>query len=151
RARARSPCRQPALARRALSRMQGSTASAIAANRFGFGARAGELAAIGGDGREWLRAQLLARPPLLAAPQLPPSAGILAAALELRREIQGARKAGALSDTSDGAAVEEAQQARQVQQRLPQFLKPIYTAEVTARFAQAVATERPFVERLTLF
>ncbi|HKD54019.1 MAG TPA: DUF1800 domain-containing protein [Steroidobacteraceae bacterium] len=131
--------------------MQGSIASAIAANRFGCGARAGELAAIGGDGRDWLRAQLLAGPPTLAAPQLRSSAGILAAALELRREIQGARKAGALSNTSDDAAAEATQQAQQVLQRLPQFLKPIYTAEVTARFAQAVASERPFVERLTLF
>ena len=35
-------------------------AAAIAANRFGLGARPGELAAIGGDGRDWLRAQLKA-------------------------------------------------------------------------------------------
>jgi uncharacterized protein (DUF1800 family) len=32
--------------------------SAIAANRFGLGARPGELAAIGGSGPDWLRAQL---------------------------------------------------------------------------------------------
>src|SRR5215475_3362115 len=95
--------------------MQGSFEAAIAANRFGLGARAGELAAIGGDGRDWLRAQLLAGPPTLAAAQLRSSAETLAAALELRREIQGARKAVVLSNTSDDSA-EGAQQAQQVQQ-----------------------------------
>jgi uncharacterized protein (DUF1800 family) len=59
---------------------------------------------------------------------------ILASALRLRRDIQAERKAG-----------------EDVQQKLPQFLKPIYVSEVTARFAAAVATERPFVERLTQF
>jgi uncharacterized protein (DUF1800 family) len=125
--------------------------SAIAVNRFGLGARAAELAAIGGNGRDWLRAQLLAGPPLLTAPQLRPSGEILAQALELRREIQGARKVAVSVNTAaaaDGAAAEVAQQ---VQQRLPQLLKPIYTSEVTARFAQAVTSERPFVERLTQF
>ena len=32
-----------------------------------------------------------------------------------------------------------------------QFLKPIYVNEATARFAEAVASERPFLERLTQF
>ena len=61
--------------------------SAIAANRFGLGARAGELGTIGGDGRDWLRAQLRAGPPTLTAPQLRSSAEILAQAFELRHEI----------------------------------------------------------------
>src|SRR5262249_12068735 len=38
-----------------------------------------------------------------------------------------------------------------VQQRLPQFIRPIYGTEATARFRQAVLTDRPFVERLTQF
>ena len=69
--------------------------SAIAANRFGLGARPGELAAIGGGGRDWLRAQLAGAPPQLAAAGLRSSTDILAAALELRRELQAARKADA--------------------------------------------------------
>jgi uncharacterized protein (DUF1800 family) len=123
--------------------------SAIAANRFGLGARPGELASIGGHARDWLRAQLLAGPATLAAAQLRSSTEILAAALELRREIQGARKAVLVTNNASDAA--GAEFAQQVQQRLPQFLKPIYTAEVTARFAQAVTSEQPFVERLTHF
>src|SRR5215469_9988799 len=134
--------------------MPESFETAIAANRFGLGARPGELASIGAHGRDWLRAQLLAGPPTLATAQLRSSTEILGEALELRREIQGARKAGVLTNsTSDKSTTDDAaaEVAQRVQQRLPQFLKPIYTAEVTARFAQAVASERPFVERLTQF
>src|SRR5256886_13063152 len=36
-------------------------------------------------------------------------------------------------------------------QALPQFLRPIYLSEVTARLRAAVATERPLIERLTQF
>jgi uncharacterized protein (DUF1800 family) len=108
--------------------------STIAANRFALGARPGELGSIGGAGRDWLRAQLTAAAPVLSGGQLASSAAILGQAFALQREIQAQRRSG-----SD------------VQQKLPQFLKPIYAAEATARFAQAVTTERPFVERLTQF
>ncbi|HET9329509.1 MAG TPA: DUF1800 domain-containing protein [Steroidobacteraceae bacterium] len=113
--------------------------AAIAANRFGLGARPGELAAIGGGGRDWLRAQLAGAPPQLAAAGLRSSTDILAAALELRRELQTARQADA-----PGAAADPLQ-------KLPQFLRPIYAGEVTARLQQAVTSERPFLERLTQF
>jgi uncharacterized protein (DUF1800 family) len=106
----------------------------IAANRFGLGARPGELASIGGDGRDWLRAQLTGEPPAITDAQLASSAQVLGQAFALQREIQQARRAGA-----------------DVQQKLPQLLKPIYMGEATARFRQAVMTERPFVERLTQF
>jgi uncharacterized protein (DUF1800 family) len=125
--------------------MQESFLSAIAANRFGLGARPGELASIGTQGRDWLRAQLLAGAPRLASAELRPSAQILAEALQLRREIQGARKAGVFANTQGNTADDAAQQ------RLPQFLRPIYVSEVTARLQQAVSTGQPFVERLTQF
>lgn len=108
--------------------------STIAANRFGLGARPGELASIGGDGRDWLRAQLRHSPPAIADPQLASSADVLGHAFELQHEIQEARRSGG-----------------DVQQKLPQFLQPIYKNEATARFEQAVATDRPFIERLTQF
>ena len=69
--------------------------AAIAANRFGLGARPGDLAAIGGDGREWLRTQLRGAPPLLQSTELRGSQQILAEALELRRDMQQERKADA--------------------------------------------------------
>ena len=122
--------------------MPASIASAIAANRFGLGARPGELALIGGDAHEWLRAQLRAPAPALAAPGLSSSAQILAQALELRRESRAQREAQ--SAGSAGAPEDTVQ-------RLPQYLRPIYTLEVTARLQHAVSTERPFLERLTQF
>jgi len=118
-------------------------AAAIAANRFGLGARAGELALIGADARGWLQAQLRGPPEALLGPQLRDSAQTLAQALELRRELRAQRKQQAAAAAS--AADEPAAQ------RLPQYLRPIYIAEVTARLQHAVSTERPFVERLTQF
>jgi uncharacterized protein (DUF1800 family) len=123
--------------------MRDAFTAAIAANRFGLGARPDELAAIGNDGPDWLRAQLPAPPPMLAADGLRPSQQILAEALTLRRQIAAGRKQAAGGDAAQAQA--------NLQQRLPQFLRPIYSAEATARFAQAVATDRPFVERLTQF
>ena len=111
--------------------------SAIAANRFGLGARPGELAAIGDNGPDWLRAQLLGAPPVLVSGELRTSQAVLAEALALRREIEALRKA---QPAQDG-----------VQQKLPQFLQPIYRSEVIARFQQAVVSDRPFLERLTQF
>jgi uncharacterized protein (DUF1800 family) len=123
--------------------MRDALTAAIAANRFGLGARPGELAAIGDNGPDWLRTQLLAPPPTLAADGLRPSQQTLAAALTLRREIEAARREARTAD--------DAQTQENARQRLPQFLRPIYTAEVAARFGQAVATDRPFIERLTQF
>ncbi len=118
--------------------MQQPFASAIAANRFGLGARPGELAAIGADARGWLHAQLAGEAPLLADGALRSSADVLTEALALRHEIQGARKAG------DAAQLDALQ-------KLPQLLRPVYIAEATAHFGQAVSTERPFIERLVQF
>jgi len=111
--------------------------SAIAANRFGLGAQPGELTAINGNGRDWLRAQLKGSPPGINDAQLRDSSDILAQALDLRREIRESRVSAAAS----GAAL----------LKVPQLLRPIYVSEVTARFRQAVTTDRPFIERLTQF
>ncbi|MBV9345295.1 MAG: DUF1800 domain-containing protein [Gammaproteobacteria bacterium] len=111
--------------------------AAIAANRFGLGARPGELERIGSAGADWLRAQLRGGPPLLAADELQEAAQTLREALALRRELQAERRAAA-----DVAAA---------QQRLGAFLRPIYAAEATARLRAAVGSERPFLERLVHF
>jgi len=124
--------------------MPDSFAAVIAANRFGLGARPGELSLIGADARGWLRAQLQAPPPALAAADLRSSAQTLSQALALRREIQAQRRA-----QSANAGVNAGEDP--AQQRLPQFLRPIYTAEVSARLQQSVSTERPLLERLTQF
>jgi uncharacterized protein (DUF1800 family) len=125
--------------------MQQRFTAAIAANRFGLGARPGELSSIGGEAREWLRAQLKSAAPVIGPAQLRSSQQILASAFDLRREQQAARKAAATT------GAEEETQAAAALKKVPQFLRPIYLEEATARLQLAVTTERPFVERLTQF
>jgi uncharacterized protein (DUF1800 family) len=119
--------------------------SAIAANRFGLGSRPGDLDAISGNGRDWLYAQLKDAPPRVSDAQLRTSSDILVEALDLRREIRASRQAAAAA-TADTVVAQTA-----VLMKVPQLLRPIYMVEATARFKQAVSTDRPFVERLTQF
>jgi uncharacterized protein (DUF1800 family) len=124
--------------------------SAIAANRFGLGARPGELAAIAGSGPDWLRAQLDGPTPQITAAGLQSSASILAQVYELRRAIRAVRLGGAATPNGGRAAVGSAA-AIGAFKKLAQVVRPIYLAEAGERFRESVATARPFVERLTQF
>ena len=115
-------------------------AAAIAANRFGLGARPGELARVGSDARAWLSAQLAGGAPRLQGSELRASADILSQALQLRRERRDAR-AGSAEQNADAAVV----------MKVAQLYKPIYVDETTARIREALTTDRPFIERLTYF
>ncbi len=117
--------------------MTANIEAAIAANRFGLGARPGELAGLAGGAREALVAQLR-QAPLLDAAALRSSADVLAEAIALRAER---RKAG---DDDATAQVQVALKLRQV-------YRPIYIDEALARFRAGVASERSFVERLVQF
>jgi uncharacterized protein (DUF1800 family) len=114
---------------------------AVAANRFGLGAKPAELAQIGSQPRDWLYAQLSGSAPLLTGPELHSSADTLARGLDVRRELRAAKRAAAAADTNAVAAV----------MKIGQVYRPIYVAEATARFREGVTTDRPFVERLTYF
>ena len=116
--------------------------SAIAANRFGLGARPGELATIGGSGRDWLRAQLDGPAPEIADDGLQSSAAILTQIYDLRRAIRAARAGGGATDSAAAIGALE---------KLPQLIRPIYQAEAGARLRESVSTDRPFVERMTQF
>ena len=118
---------------------------AIAANRFGLGARPRELTVIGADGRDWL---------LCAAHH--------GAAARRRRaaSLRGHPRAGSGAAAADpgGAAQRLAGQCNRERrrdrggiQKLPQYLQPIYVSEVTARLGAAASSERPFAERLVQF
>jgi len=115
--------------------------AAIAANRFGLGARPGELAHIGNDPVGWLRAQLQGAPPGVGGAGLRSSADIIAQSLDLRREIRQARRE---AKNGDAAAL-------QAVTKLPKLFRPLYIAEATARFQHAASTDRPFLERITQF
>jgi uncharacterized protein (DUF1800 family) len=121
---------------------------AVAANRFGLGARPGELDRIGSQPREWLSAQLTGNPPLLVDSELRNSADILSQALEARRELREAKRTAAAqkasSDSDSASAVASVT-------KVGQIYRPVYITEASARLRQAVGTDRPFVERLTQF
>lgn len=131
--------------------MRESIESAVAANRYGLGARPGELAAVARQGpRRWLDAQLAGGPPLLDDPELRSTADILTDAFEIQRERRAAR--AALASEGGGAGSRNAG-AREVGavMKLGQLYRPLYVAEATARLREAIATDRPFIERLTHF
>jgi len=113
------------------------TAAAVAANRFGFGAREGELATIASDPRGWLTAQLKNTPAAVATAGLQDSASILARVQELRR----ARRGGQASSEEQLAAFK----------KIGELYRPIYVSEATARLRAGVDSEQPFIERLTHF
>jgi uncharacterized protein (DUF1800 family) len=130
--------------------MDSGLSAAIAANRFGLGARPEDLAAIGGSGPDWLRAQLQGPAPEIGGEGLLSSADILTQIYDVRRAIRaqrlrGMRRRAAKNGSGDAAATAAAFK------KLPQLIRPIYLAEAGARFRQSVSTQRPFIERLTQF
>jgi uncharacterized protein (DUF1800 family) len=124
-----------------------ANAPAIAANRFGLGARPGELAHIGSEAQGWLSAQLRGGALQINDPELRSSTDILAQALDIRRQEKAARAkivTTAMESKPDAPAPDNVM-------KLGDLYRPIYIAEVTARMRMAVSTDRPFVERLTQF
>ncbi len=111
--------------------------NAIAVNRFGLGARPGELAAPGQDPRGWLLAQIAGPTALPAAVRgLPSSATVLAEFQAVRRQMRQAR--------SDAKGKDPVQQVRKT-------LGPAYRDQVMARYSAAATTDAPFHERLVHF
>ena len=132
--------------------------SAIAANRFGLGAKPGELGVIGADACGWLEAQLRGPAPALGAAGLRASADILRDAAAIRGQLQSQRRATAVGKASAAgdtnatpAAAAPATETLVASMRLPALYRPIYLAEVQARLRNAVTSERPWVERLVYF
>jgi len=128
--------------------MRDSTAAAIAANRFGLGARPGEIEACAADPRAWLQAQLKGPPPLIQDPGLQSSAAMITAIDKLRaqnRLLKAANADEASTAAGAGRAVLDAVV------KLGELYRPAYVGEVTARLRLAAATDRPFLERITQF
>jgi uncharacterized protein (DUF1800 family) len=107
---------------------------AIAANRFGLGARPGDLQRIG-QPENWLLDQL-AGPPATPAElrDLPDTAAVLAEVGELRREQRAARRSGDELLRTYGRTV-----------------RRHYVAQAAARYCHAAVTSHPFHERLVHF
>ncbi|MES1153034.1 MAG: DUF1800 domain-containing protein [Dongia sp.] len=109
-----------------------TAAAVIAANRFGLGARPGELAAIGGDPKGWLKAQLA---PANALPA--PIAALSSTQTRL----------DALPTAIGGGA--DAQ--KKVIQAALKEAKQDYPQDAAARLQAAIGTDTPLLERLVAF
>jgi uncharacterized protein (DUF1800 family) len=135
--------------------MQEPIGPAIAANRFGLGARPGELGRIGALAPDWLIAQLKGAPPVLPDAGLRTSQSVLAQTIEIRRERRdaGGKKAQPANADRDGVGEDPGARAAAIRNllKLPQIYRPIYISEATARLRHAATTDRPFVERITQF
>ncbi len=110
----------------------------IAANRFGLGARPGELDEISEDHEGWLLAQL-GSDTQPAQRELRSSAEILRQFQRLQRLSREARR----SDSDERA--EAAQQAYRT------FIRTEYQSQATRRYELAAVTDAPFRERLVHF
>jgi uncharacterized protein (DUF1800 family) len=109
-----------------------------AVNRFGLGARPGELDRVRDDPRGWLEKQIVGSRQLpQEIARLPSSAGIFETYSELRRDRNDAK--------SDSEA------AKRLLGGLRAKLVPYYLDQVAARYRVAVQTEESFRERLVHF
>ena len=106
-----------------------------ATNRFGLGARPGELARIS-DARGWLESQLHADP---AAPQF---AGLPSSLDYLRREAEYARQRRARKQAGDEAGNRV---------KIAQLYRQSLLQELGRRYQVAIASETSFVERMVHF
>ena len=111
--------------------------AAIAANRFGFGARPGDLVRIGAQGRGHLQQQLSGPAPVLRD-ALPASHELLARVLAER---------AARRDAAPGEQPSAVQLAKTVRE----IYLPAYVAEVGARCRAAITSQSDFLERLVHF
>ncbi len=113
----------------------------IATNRFGLGARPGELARIDGNPRGWLLDQLQGPSRLpVDIRSLPDTASVLLEVQEARQMQREARQ-----------AAESDRPARDVVKKLGSLLRKRYLSQTNARFRTATDTDYPFHERLVHF
>jgi uncharacterized protein (DUF1800 family) len=126
--------------------------AAIAANRFGLGARPGDAGRIGADWKGWLLAQL-ASPSASSPPAIPPvSAQVLAELRDLRVVRQAAAQRRASARPQDRTPPPAAPGIdEQAIREFGTFLREQYLAQTTERHRLAIAADRPFVERLVHF
>ena len=124
--------------------MADTVAAAIAANRFGLGARPGDIARIAADPRGALRAQITGAAPSLEDANLPDSADVIEREAQLRLERKQLKQRSPGDATGDAATQADLQ-------KLPALLRPIYIDDAVARMRAGVSTDRPMLERLVQF
>lgn len=112
----------------------------IAANRFGLGARPGELSRIDSDPRGWLLDQLQGPAGLPAQfRDLPGSAGILVEVQQVREMRRAAKQAETDKPSPD------------IVKKFGSIVRRHYLDQTEARYRHAAATDLPFHDRLVHF
>ena len=119
--------------------------AASAANRFGLGARPGDLASVGQDPRGWLQAQLGAAPRIAAFDGLPGSRDYLT----LYTQVQQQRRAERERMAAEGGAGANNAGPKRVGGRGE--LRKALLNELVLRQGVAVASSDSFRERLVRF
>ncbi|NKB35844.1 MAG: DUF1800 family protein [Gammaproteobacteria bacterium] len=113
--------------------MTTNTKTVIASNRFGFGAKPGDLSRIGTSPREWLQRQI-ERPAGLSA-----NRADLKSSREAVQSFLSLRDKKREKDVSAGVI------------RMARSMRPVYMDFVMARSIQAIQSPSPFYERLVHF
>ena len=116
------------------------TNTAIAANRFGLGARPGELSRIDRDPSQWLLGQIAgpSRSPGRVQ-RLPDSASVLVEVQDVRRQQRQMK----------GAT--DSEPAPDIVEKYGRVVRRHYLQQTHARYANAAETDHPFHERLVHF
>lgn len=123
-------------------------AAVVASQRFGFGPRPGDLAAINGDPRGWLLAQIVQPPSLPETLAARPSLRDRLALLQAERQDRKAQKQG---DEAKQDSHQHAAEATSAKTAAGGDLRQIYLADAAARCQVALASSTPLVERLVQF
>ena len=137
--------------------------AAIAANRFGLGARPRDAAAIGSDPQGWLEDQVAAAKKPAPKPSDPPES---AQVLEKLRDLEAVRQAAAQARANAGQPKKSVTPpasgdgtkptaspgvAEQAIREFGKFSRDHYIEQVNDRNRRAIETDQPFVERLVQF
>ncbi len=125
--------------------------AAIAANRFGLGARPGDTAVIGKDARGWLEAQIETPPAKPAAERA--SARVVNEIRELRaaRQVRAQVRANLERQPDAEPAAPSPGIDDEAIREFGAFQREHYLAQTAERHRLALTTDRPFVERLVHF
>lgn len=134
--------------------MADTIAAAIATNRFGLGARPGDIAGLASDPRGALKAQLRGAAAECNDSSLPGSAQVLERAAQLRLERKELRRDSPATAAGGPTGVNESGSEAALREsllKLPGLFRPFYVDDVTARVRAAVMSDQPFFERLVHF
>lgn len=132
--------------------MANSTEAVIAANRFGLGARPGELQQIQSDPRGWLKAQLKGASVMPAAIKaLPPSSQVFQEQVEALKERREAKKEAAANDSPDKTNGNASNAVKPGAGLKRNVILENYLGQVAARYQVATRSADSFRERLVHF